>query len=52
MVYSSLTLQKLQIYDWVTFFFNKFCMVGMELVQALQRKDLTLFGTFNFHRFD
>ena len=52
MVNSSLTLQKLQIYDWVTCCFNKFCIVGMELVQALQRKDLTFFVTFNYHRFD
>ena len=37
MVDSSLTLQKLEIDDWVNFRFNKCCMVGMELVQDLQR---------------
>lgn len=52
MVDSSLTLQKLKIDDWVTFHFDKFCMVGMELVKALQREDLTLFRTLNFHRCD
>ena len=43
--------QREQLDSWRIFRFRRLSLVGSELVQAFQRKCLTLLGTFNFHMF-